>query len=163
MGHPSRSPAQMRMPALATGILACVACVGCAGVSPHATNAPAQPETPMRELCEAGKYHAVMRALPAAMRQWNEYAKRNGETAEGAEGYEYSTAMCTIAEKGDADWGRILDDPAIPYEYKVEMIFEILEARLGKGAIYVGNNDNLIVPRKRRADLEHEMIRLPEK
>jgi hypothetical protein len=146
-----------------TGFLACVVCVGCAGLSPQTTNAPAQPETPVRVLCEAGKYHAAMRALPTAMRQWGEYTKRTGETAEGAAGYEYSTTMFTIAEKGDADWGRILDDPTIPYEYKVEMIFEILETRLGKGAVYVGNKENLIVPRKRPADLEREMIKLPDK
>jgi hypothetical protein len=146
-----------------TGILVCVACVGCAGLQRQTASAPAEPESPVRELCEAGKYHAAMRALPLSMWQWEEYAKRTGRTAEGAAGYEYTTTMFTIAEKGDADWGRILDDTAIPYEYKVEMIFEILEARLGKGAVYVGNKDTLIVPRKRPADLEHEMIQLPEK
>jgi hypothetical protein len=145
-----------------TAIWACVACVGCAGLSPQTTNAPVQPESPVLQLCAGGKYHAAMRALPPAMRQWEEYTKRTGETAEGAAGYEYTRTMFTIAGKGDADWGRILDDPAIPYEYKVEMIFEILEARLGKGAVYVGNKDNLIVPRKRPADLEHDMIRLPD-
>lgn len=97
------------------------------------------------------------------MKQWEDYTDRTGETAEGAAGFEYSTTMATIAEKGDADWGRILDDPAIPYEYKVEMVFEILEARLGKGSVYVGNRDNLIVPRKGRIDLDREMIKLPDK
>ncbi|MBN2686348.1 MAG: hypothetical protein JXR40_13790 [Pontiellaceae bacterium] len=138
------------------------ACASCATLPPT-TEDPAQPETPMRDLCEDGKYHAALRALPRAMRQWEEYTKRTSETAEGAAGYEYATTMFTIAEMGDADWGRILDDSAIPYEYKVDLIFEILEARLGKGAVYVGNKDNLIVPRKRPADLEHEMIRLPDK
>lgn len=143
-------------------IAAIAACAGCSTAT-QMTDVPAQPETPVRALCEAGKYHEAMRALPVAMRQWEEHAKRTGVTAEGAAGYEYSTTLFTIAEKGDSDWGRILDDPTIPYEYKVEMIFEILEARLGKGAVYVGNKDNLIVPRKRPADLEHEMIRLPDK
>lgn len=143
-------------------LVICAVCTGCATL-PRATDAPAQPETPVRALCEAGKYHAAMRALPTAMRQWEQYTERTGETAEGAAGFEYSTTMFTIAVNGDAEWGRILDDPAIPYEYKVEMIFEILEARLGKGAVYVGNSDNFIVPRKRPANLEHEMIKLPDR
>jgi hypothetical protein len=139
-----------------------MACAGCATMH-LTTRMPEQPETPVRALCEAGRYHEAMRTLPAAMRQWEEYTQRTGETAEGAAGFEYSTTLFTIAEKGDADWGRILDDSTIPYTYKVEMLFEILEARLGKGAVYVGNKDNLIVPRNRPADLEHDMIRLPDK
>jgi hypothetical protein len=117
----------------------------------------------LRELCASGKYHEAMRALPKVMQEWAEYTKRTGETVEGAAGYECGTTLTTIAEKGDGDWGKILDDPAIPYAYKVEMIFEILEARLGKGAVYVGNRDNLIVPRNRPANLDKEMVHLPEK
>jgi hypothetical protein len=103
-----------------------------------------------------------MRALPTAMRQWDAYTKRTGETSEGAAGFEYSTTMFTIASKGDADWGRILDDPAIPYEYKVELLFEILEARLGKGSGCVGRKETLIVPRHSAAGLDKEKITLPE-
>ena len=103
-----------------------------------------------------------MRELPKTMAEWAEYTKRTGRTSEGAAGYLFVTTMFSIAEKGDAHWGKILDDPDIPYEYKTEMIFEILEARLGKGAVYVGNKRNLIVPRSGPIDLEKEMINLPE-
>jgi len=133
---------------------------GCT-TAPSLSHVPKEPESPVRMLCENGEYHHAMRALPKAMAKWREYTKRTGRTAEGAAGFEYATTMFAIAHKGDAHWGRILDDPGIPYEYKTDMIFEILEARLGKGAVYVGNKDNLIVPRKALIDLK-EMIKLPE-
>jgi hypothetical protein len=103
-----------------------------------------------------------MRELPKAMAEWTEYTKRTGRTAEGTAGYLYAVTMFTIAEKGDAHWGKILDDPEIPYVYKTEMVFEILEARLGKGAVYVANRRNLVVPRMGLIDLDKEMIKLPE-
>jgi len=42
------------------------------------------------------------------------------------------------------------------------MVFEILEARLGKGAVYVGNEKNLVVPRFGPVNLGKDMIKLPE-
>lgn len=123
---------------------------------------PTEPSSPCLEFCKKGNYHAAMRALPRIMTEWAEFTRCTGNTCEGAAGYEYAVVMFTIAEKGDADWGQILDDPKIPYRYKVEMIFEILEARLGKGAIYVGNSRNFIVPRLGCIDLDKEMITLPE-
>ncbi len=134
---------------------------GCAASQPL-SDVPNEQGPRVSMLCEAGDYHGAMRELPNAMSQWAEYTKRTGSTAEGAAGHLYATTMFTIAEKGDAHWGRILDDPDIPYEYKTEMVFEILEARLGKGAVYVGNESNLIVPRSGRIDLTEEMIKLPE-
>ena len=121
-----------------------------------------EPESPVRNLCEAGRYHEAMRALPDVMDAWARYTAAAGRTAEGAAGFEYATTMFSIAEKGDADWGKILDDPKIPYVYKTEMIFEIVEARLGKGAVYLGNSTNIIIPRFGRIDLDKEMIRLSE-
>ena len=122
-----------------------------------------EPESTVRMLCEKDDYYAAMRELPKAMDEWAEYTKRTGRTAEGAAGYLYVTTMAGIANNGDAFWGRILDDPEIPYAYKTEMIFEILEARLGKGAAYVGNRKNFIVPRLRLIDFDtEEKIRLPE-
>ena len=103
-----------------------------------------------------------MRALPDVMDAWARYTAATGRTAEGTAGFEYATTMFTIAEKGDADWGKILADPKIPYVYKTEMIFEIVEARLGKGAVYLGNRTNIIMPRFERIDLDKEMIRLAE-
>jgi len=108
-------------------------------------------------------YHQEMRRLPEEMKIWAEYTKRTGSTAEGAAAYGYARTMGEIAIKGDADWGKILDDPDIPYKYKTDMIFEILETRLGKGAIYLGDYENLIVPRKAPADLSKERIKLPTK
>jgi hypothetical protein len=67
-----------------------------------------------------------------------------------------------IAERGDLHWAKILDDPDIPYVYKTEMIFEILRARLGKGAVYVANKENFIVPGLRPIDLAKETITLPQ-
>ena len=122
-----------------------------------------QPETTMRALCEKGDYHTAMRELPKAMEQWTEYTKRTGNTAEGAAGFEYVTTMLAIAEKGDAHWGKILDDPEIPYKYKTEMIFEILETRLGKGAVYVEDKRNFIVPRLGLIDFNIERIQKIEK
>ena len=63
---------------------------------------------------------------------------------------------------GDAQWGAILDDPQIPHTYKTEMIFEIMAQRLGKGTVYLGNSDNIIIPRHGPIDLNTEMIALPE-
>ena len=140
----------------------CLAITGCSTLR-GSSDAQAQPESGVCELCAAGKYHAAMRALPEAMRYWEEYTKRTGETAEGAAGFEYGTVMFKTAQKGDADWGKILDDPDIPYEYKTWMVFEILEARLGKWSVYFGNEDNLIVPSKRPLRGEAERIELPEK
>ena len=134
---------------------------GCTTVS-QLSDAPTEPDSPVLALCESGKYHEAMLELPKAMAEWNEYTNRTGHTAEGAAGYLYATTMFTIASKGEDDWGQILDDPDIPYSYKTEMVFEILEARLGKGAVYVGNKSNLIVPRSGPIDLDKEMIKLPE-
>ena len=69
--------------------------------------------------------------------------------------------MLTLT-KGDADWGKILDDEEILYEDKTRMVFEILETRLGKGSVYIGNENNFIVPRADVIDLDKEMIKLPD-
>jgi hypothetical protein len=103
-----------------------------------------------------------MQALPKAMDDWAEYTKKTGRTAEGTAGFIWMMTLSNIAEKGDADWGKILDDPRIPHIYKTEMIFEILEARLGKGAVYLGNKKNIIIPRHGLIDLKN-MIKLKEK
>ncbi|MCD6393550.1 MAG: hypothetical protein J7M40_08580 [Planctomycetes bacterium] len=121
-----------------------------------------EPESPLRNLCDAGRYHEAMRAIPDVMDAWARYTAATGRTAEGAAGYVYTTTIFTIAQRGDADWGKILDDPEIPYIYKTDMIFEIVEARLGKGAVYLGNRTNIIIPRFGRIDLDKEMIRLAE-
>ena len=134
--------------------------IGCTTAKP-VTNLPKGPETPLRKLYETGKYHDAMRELPKTMAAWKDYTKRTGRTAEGAAGYLCSQTLHAVATKGDAEWGKILDDTQIPYKYKIQMIFEILERRLGKGAVYVGNKDNLIVPRTKPIDLK-DMIKLPE-
>lgn len=133
---------------------------GCAATAEF-SNVPGGGKDPL-ELCDKGDYHEAMRELPKAMKGWAEYTKRTGNTCEGAAGYLYATTMSRISSVGDAHWGRILDDPEVPYEYKTDMVFEILEARLGKGAVYVGNKKNFIVPRYDSIDLNKEMIKLPE-
>ncbi len=134
---------------------------GCA-TAPPSSDSLGEPASPVRTLCENGKYQEAMRELPEAMAAWEEYTERTGRTAEGAAGFLYASTMWAIATKGDAASGKILDDPEIPYSYKTEMLFEILELRLGKGAVYVGNKSNFIVPRSEPADLDTEMIKLPE-
>lgn len=106
-------------------------------------------------------YVEAMRSLVHEMAEWEAYTQRTGSTAEGAAGFAYSTTLGEVAGVGDAQWGAILDDPDIPYEYKTDLIFEILETRLGKGAVYIGNEDNIIVPRWGPIDLDKAMIELP--
>jgi hypothetical protein len=131
--------------------------VGCATTG-DVSKLPEQPETSVRALCEKGEYHEAMRALPRAMEDWAEYTAKTGRTAEGAAGFEYMTTMMAVVEKGDADWGKILDDPDIPYNYKTEMIFEIAEARLGKGASWSPyHTEVVIVPRSKRASSWEEV------
>ncbi len=132
---------------LIIAVFAAVLLGGCA-TAPPVADVPGQLKSSVRELCDGGMYHEAMRRLPGEMATWAEYTKRTGNTAEGAAGYLYSTTMFSIAEKGDDDWGKILDDPDIPYRYKTEMIFEILEARLGKGAAWSPwHTDVVIIPR----------------
>jgi hypothetical protein len=112
-------------------------------------------------LCENGQYVEAMRWLPKEMAAWKAYTERTGRTAEDAAGFIRSHILGIIVEKGDESWGEILDDPEIPYAYKTAMIFEILETRLGKGSVYMGNQENYIVPRSGPIDLSKEMIKLP--
>ena len=125
---------------------------GCATL-PDTVDATAEPDSSVSALCDSGKYHECMRVLPKEMAAWAEYTKATGSTSEGAAGFLYSTTMFAIACKGDADWGRILDDPDIPYNYKTEMIFEIVEARLGKGASWSPyHTPVVIIPRSQSVD-----------
>jgi|GEM_PF-3641177 len=123
--------------------------------------ASGEPESTVRFLCDSERYHEAMRELPAAMKAWDEYTAHTGRTAEGAPGYLYASTMSAIVRKGDRDWGAILDDPDIPYSYKTEMIFEIAEARLGKGASWSSSHTEVIViPRSERAGSWEEVNKL---
>ncbi len=114
------------------------------------------------DLLEQGRYLEAIQLLPQRMNEWHIREKEIGHSFEGAAGFEYHKVMQMIAEKGARDWGRILEDPEIPYEYKTDLIFEILESKLGKGAIYLGNSNNWIVPRYAPIDLNTQMISFPE-
>jgi hypothetical protein len=87
----------------------------------------------------------AIRLLPKAMDAWEAYTARTGSTCEGAAGYLYAETMWSIAHQGDAQWGRILDDEAIPYRIKVELILEICEARLGKGSVQMDQDGNVVL------------------
>jgi hypothetical protein len=126
-------------------------------------DAIAEPETSTRSFLDRGDYHGALKILPKVMEQWAEYTGITGRTAEGAAAFEHAHTFSRIASEGDAYWGTMLDDPEIPYEYKTKMIFSILEERLGKGAVYRAGEDNLIVPRKGRIDLNIDRIGLPGK
>lgn len=118
---------------------------GCS-TTPSSSTGAQQPDSPLRALCDAGDYHGAMRALPGVMEGWAEYTRHTGNTAEGAAGFELSTTLAQIAASGDADWGKILDDPEIPYECKTSMIFEILESRLARGSVWSPNRELIIMP-----------------
>ncbi|GMU24442.1 MAG: hypothetical protein AMXMBFR13_45160 [Phycisphaerae bacterium] len=115
-----------------------------------------EPDSQVHELCERGQYRSAARALAQEMQEWAKYTEATGSTSEGAAGYLYATTMFTLASKGDKDWGKILDAPEIPYNLKLDMIFEILEARLGKGAVHLDDEGNLVAPREPAvSDQEH--------
>ena len=101
----------------------------------------------IRDCLEKGDYHGAMRLLPAERRAWQKLMAKTGKSYEGAHGYLSGSTLFGAAERGDADWGKILDDPEIPYADKTSLVFQILETRLGKGAVYVGDDrDSFIVP-----------------
>ena len=129
---------------------------GCSGVHSRVKRADDQ----YTDHLAKGRYHLAMLELHTHMLVAEEESKRTGHSVAVHEGGAYANTLLTIASIGDAYWGQILDDPDIPYSYKIDLVFEILEFRLGKGAIYAGNSQNYIVPRKRRIDLEKEMIDL---
>ena len=116
----------------------------------------------VRNLLDEGRFHEALRRLPQAEAQWSEEMQRAGHSFEGASAYLYSSVMFTIAAAGDSDWGKILDDPDIRYDYKTDLLFEILEERLGKGAVYAGNDENYVVPASGPIDLDTESLRLVE-
>jgi hypothetical protein len=114
-----------------------------------------------RQQLEAGRFHAAMRLLPDADRQWQAYTARTGRTEEGAGTLLHSRVMAAVAKTGDAEWGLILDDRTIPHRYKTEMLFEIVESRLGKGSVYLANTQTIVIPRNSPIDLR-QMIQWPE-
>ncbi len=97
------------------------------------------------DCCERGDYVAALRLLPKAMQEWEAFTAKTGSTCEGAAGYLYSDIMWRITHKGDAQWGEMLDDPSIPYDYKIDLISEICEARLGKASVQMGQNGNVVI------------------
>jgi hypothetical protein len=69
--------------------------------------------------------------------------------------------MFDIATKGDADWGGILDDAPIPFDYKVDMICEIVNARLGEtSAGSPCHSDIVMIPRSPTVHSSSEVIDL---
>ena len=122
--------------------------VGCVSLPDEPEGAAIEPDVKSTDLCKVGKYHEAMRELPKEMAAWAEYTRRTGNTSEGAAGLLHYHTMSAVASMGDKDWGKILDDPKIPFEYKTDLIFEIVEARLGKGAIFSSyKTDMIYLPR----------------
>lgn len=117
------------------------------GCSTSRVSVRAQPLSP-QDWCRTGNYHAAMRALPEEMERWARHEEQTGETAEGAGGYAYAFTLSQIAERGEADWGKIFDDPEIPHAYKASLLFEIAEARLGKGSAWMPwHTPVIVIPR----------------
>ncbi len=119
--------------------------------------------TRIRNKLDARNFHGALRLLPREAMLWDRLIEKTGRSYEGAQGFLHGSVMGQTASFGDLHWGMVLDDPDIPHAYKVAMVFEILEARLGRGSVYYGNRDNLIVPVPRRLDFEQDhKFRLPE-
>ena len=118
------------------------------------------PGPAVHALLTRGDYHAAMRLLPAAMAEYEREARRRGHSVAVISGSLGVHTLYFIAEKGDAHWGSILDDPDISYPYKTGLLFNIIEARLGKGAVYVGDADHYVVPTSGPVDLDEHWKRL---
>ena len=128
----------------------------------HSTRLAVDDDGEVRRLLAEDRYHEALRQLPAALAEWHELELEAGHSFEGAAGYLYSTALLQTAVRGDRDWGVILDDPAIPYHYKSDLVFEILENRLGKGSVYSASRDLFVIPRSGPVNLATDMNTLPE-
>ncbi|MBS3763251.1 MAG: hypothetical protein KGZ25_08120 [Planctomycetes bacterium] len=128
---------------VANSVLLCFL-AGCVSYFPE-THDPELLGSRVAHHCKQARYHQAMVELQPAMIAWEKYTERTGRTLEGAAGYLYATTMFNIAEKGDKDWGAILDDPQIPYSYKVNMLFEIAEMRLGKGAAWFPCGSGIVI------------------
>ena len=117
----------------------------------------------IRNCLDAHDYHGAIRLLPREATIWGKLMKKTGKSYEGAHGFLHGLVMGHTAAYGDSQWGKIIDDSEIPYRYKTLLISSVLEERLGKGSVYWGNKDNLIVPLLRRLDFDkEEMFRLPD-
>ena len=114
-----------------------------------------------RALAEKGEFYASIRSLPDDIAKWDRCIAVTGRSFEGSRGYLRSHVLDLVSLNGDAEWGKIWDDPKIAYRMKTDILFEILEARLGKGSVFLGNDETIIVPRNRPINLDREMIRLP--
>ncbi len=141
-------------------IILAVLLVSCASLI-SADDHPKEPDSVIAGLLRAHKYHEAMRELPKEMDAWTAYTEKTGHTSEGAAGYIYSTTMFRIASDGDPDWGKILDDTEIPYHYKTKLIFEIVEARLGRGAVWAPRHISVvIIPQNNVVDSWDEVSQL---
>ena len=117
----------------------------------------------IRAALDEGEFHDAIRLLPREAELWTQLKAKTGKYYEGAHGFLHGSVMSHTAFKGDSDWGQILDDPKIPHRYKILLFEFILEERLGKGSVYWGNKENLIVPVHRPIDFKNEeMFRLPD-
>lgn len=115
-------------------------------------------------LRKAGRYCEAFKLLPEMQSAWDAYTRRTGDTAEGTAGYVSSDTFMQICVHGDAHWGKILDDPDIPYDYKTELISEIANYRLGKGASWSPwHTEVVIIPRSKGADSWKEINALLRK
>jgi hypothetical protein len=116
-----------------------------------------------RAFAEKRQFQPAMRALSEDLAKWDRCIASTRNNFEGARELLRARVLDLVSQNGDAQWGAILDDARIPYRIKTDMLFEILEHRLGKGAVYLANEETIIVPRNRPVDLDREMIRLPKK
>jgi hypothetical protein len=108
----------------------------------------------VRALLEEGDYHGAMKLLPEAMAESEREAAASGHSVAVMSGSLDAHVLQSIAESGDAHWGRILDDPDIPHHYKTGLLFDIIESRLGKGSVYEGGGGRYVVPASGPVDLD---------
>jgi hypothetical protein len=94
------------------------------------------------------------------MAEYEREARKTGHSVAVMSGsLDFHTLQFT-ADRGDAHWGSILDDPDIPYRCKTGLLFAIIEARLGKGSVYSEDADHYVVPTSGPVDLDEHWKRL---
>jgi hypothetical protein len=66
---------------------------------------------------------------------------------EGLAGLTEDRILEEIATKGENQWGKILGDSVIPYDYKLKVIVRVLECNLGKGTVVLNEDGNYVIRR----------------
>jgi hypothetical protein len=111
-----------------------------------ASNVTSDPKTEIKELIDKKCFYQALKAMPEAMLYFDKEQKEISFGVKDLPNLNNSNIFSLIANAGEKDWGKILDDPDIPYEQKTNLLYEIIKCKLGKGSIYLYNSKNYILP-----------------